>query len=139
MEKEHFKKLLMENRAMDVLSQGHIMEIFRDDLDKAGFIDSRRLRWKENDQMARLAGRLIIIHTPPTRSKKRVMFLTMEDEEGLFDLTVFEDIQRKYAKKIMSHSILLIEGQINRFGLRGISVVVKKVWSLKEFYQKPSV
>ena len=29
---------------------------------------------------------LILVHTPPTKSGKRVMFLTLEDEMGLFEV-----------------------------------------------------
>ncbi len=115
-------------------SQGHILAPFRQDLAKAGFITSGALRWKEHESMVKLADRVILIHTPPTKSKKRVMFLTLEDEEGLFDLTVFEDVQERYARKILSNPILLVEGQVNRFGLRGVSVVVERVWRVKEFY-----
>lgn len=136
MDKETLKSLLLEARVMDVSSQGHILEAFRSDLAKAGFITSVALRWKEHDTMVRLAGEVILIHTPPTKSKKRVMFLTLEDEEGLFDLTVFEDVQQRYAKKILSNPVLLVEGQVNRFGIRGVSVVVKRVWTVREFYQE---
>jgi len=129
------KALLLEARVMDVSSQGHILEAFRSDLAKAGFITSATLRWKEHDAMVRLAGEVILIHTPPTKSKKRVMFLTLEDEEGLFDLTVFEDVQKRCARNILSNPVLLIEGQVNRFGIREVSVVVERVWPVKELYQ----
>lgn len=135
MDKETLKRLLLEAQVLDVSSQGHILEAFRSDLEKAGFITSATLRWKEHDTIVRLAGQVILIHTPPTKSKKRVMFLTLEDEEGLFDLTVFEDVQERYARKILSNPILLVEGQVNRFGIRGVSVVVKRVWTVKELYQ----
>lgn len=136
MDEEKLRGLLLEARVMDVSSQGHILEAFRSDLEKAGFITSATLRWKEHDTIVRLAGEVILIHTPPTKSKKRVMFLTLEDEEGLFDLTVFEDVQKRYARKILSNPMLLIEGQVNRFGIRGVSVVVKRVWTVREFYQE---
>ncbi len=136
MDKESLRNLLRELRVMEVSSQGHILEPFRDDLTRAGFIVSSTLRWKEDRSTVKLGGKVILIHTPPTRSKKRVMFLTMEDEQGLFDLTVFEDAQKGYAKKIRSHPLLLIEGQVNRFGLRGVSVVVRRVWTINEFYRR---
>lgn len=135
MDKEKLKGLLLEARVMGVSSQGHILEAFRVDLSRAGFITSGALRWKEHESTVKLAGRVILIHTPPTKSKKRVMFLTLEDEEGLSDLTVFANVQQTYAKKILSNPILLVEGQVNRVGLRGVSVVVKRVWTVREFHQ----
>ncbi|MBW1770285.1 MAG: hypothetical protein JRJ17_03835 [Deltaproteobacteria bacterium] len=107
---------LTESDLMKVFASIHIMVPFWEDLEKHGFIKSTTLKWKSNGSMVRIAGRVIIIHTPPTKSGKRVMFLTLEDEDGLFDLTVFEDVHTRYAKKILASSVLLVEGVLNRFG-----------------------
>jgi DNA polymerase III alpha subunit len=128
------KELLNEMALMEVSSKGHIIEPFRDDLKKAGFVTSDGIKWKEHGSWIKAAGRTIIIHTPPTKSGKRVMFLTLEDEKGLFDLTVFEDVQRRYAKKILANAVLITEGSVNRFGLRGVCVVAKRILTIEEFY-----
>jgi len=62
--------------------------------------------------------------------------LTLEDEEGVFDLTVFEDVHARYAKKILASTVLLVEGVMHRFGLRGVSMVAKRFWTLREFYAR---
>jgi len=62
--------------------------------------------------------------------------LTLEDEEGVFDLTVFEDVHARYAKKILSSTVLLVEGVMHRFGLRGVSIVARRFWTLREFYAR---
>jgi DNA polymerase III alpha subunit len=122
---------LTESDLMQVTASTHIMAAFREDLEKCGFVKSTSLKWKADGSMIKTAGRVIIIHTPPTRSRKRVMFLTLEDEDGLFDLTVFEDVQARYAKKILASAVLLTEGVLNRFGLRGVSIVARRFWTLK--------
>ncbi|MDY6951422.1 MAG: OB-fold nucleic acid binding domain-containing protein, partial [Thermodesulfobacteriota bacterium] len=116
----------------------HIMAPFREDLKEKGFVQSTALKWKPHGDLVKTAGRVIIIHTPPTRSGKRVLFLTLEDEEGLFDLTVFENVLARCAKKVLSSTVLLVEGVINRFGLRGVSIVARRFWTLKQFYEGPS-
>jgi DNA polymerase III alpha subunit len=45
--------------------------------------------------IVRVSGMVIIVHTPPTKSGKRVMFLTLEDETGLFDVVVFSKMGRR--------------------------------------------
>ena len=127
---------LTESDLMQVSASTHVMAPFREDLKRCGFIQSAALKWKSHGSRIKTAGRVIIIHTPPTRSGKRVMFLTLEDEEGLFDLTVFEDVHARYAKKILASSALLVEGVLNRFGLRGVSIVARRFWTLKEFYER---
>jgi len=129
---------LTESDLMQVSVSTHIMAPFREDLQKCGFIKSTALKWKADGSVIKTAGRVIIIHTPPTKNGKRVMFLTLEDEEGLFDLTVFEDVQVRYAKKILASAVLLVEGVLNRFGLRGVSVVARRFWTLREFYERAS-
>jgi error-prone DNA polymerase len=136
MDRKDLDLFLTESDLIEVCASTHIMAPFRDDLQRHGFIKSTTLKWKPHGSMIRTAGRVIIIHTPPTKSGKRVMFLTMEDEGGLFDLTVFEDVGTRYAKKILASSVLLVEGVLNRFGLRGVSIVAKRFWTLREFYER---
>lgn len=134
MDRKSLDLFLTESDLMQVTASTHVMVPFRDDLERRGLIKSTALKWKSHGHMVRTAGRVIIIHTPPTRSGKRVMFLTLEDEDGLFDVTVFQDVQARYAKKILSSTVLLVEGVLNRFGLRGISVLARRFWTLREFY-----
>ncbi|OEU55085.1 MAG: hypothetical protein BA868_02845 [Desulfobacterales bacterium C00003106] len=134
MDNELLQKLLKEMAFMEVSFRGHIIEPFREDLKQAGFVTSDGIRWKEHGSWVRSAGKTIIIHTPPTRSGKRVMFLTLEDEKGLFDLTVFEHVQRQHSKKILANPVLITEGHVNRFGLRGVCIVAKRILTIKEFY-----
>ena len=136
MDKQELDLFLTESELMQVSASTHIMAPFREDLKKYDFIQSTALKWKSHGSKLKTAGRVIIIHTPPTKSGKRVMFLTLEDEDGLFDLTVFEDVHTRYAKKILASSVLLVEGVLNRFGLRGISIVARRFWTLREFYER---
>ena len=127
---------LTESDLIQVSASTHIMASFREDLEKCGFIKSTSLKWKADRDMIKTAGRVIIIHTSSTKSGKRVMFLTLEDEDGLFDLTVFEDVQVRYAKKILASAVLLVEGVLNRSGLRGVSIVARRFWTIREFYER---
>jgi len=33
-------------------------------------------------------------------------------------------------------TVLLVEGVLNHFGLRGVSIVVRRFWTLREFYER---
>jgi DNA polymerase III alpha subunit len=136
MDRKDLDLSLTESDVMEISASIHIMAPFREDLKKYGFIQSTALKWKPHGSLVKTAGRVIIIHTPPTKSGKRVMFLTLEDEDGLLDLTVFEDVQARYAKKILDSAVLLVEGVMNRFGLRGVSIVARRFWTMKGFYER---
>ena len=136
MDRQGLTLFLTESEVMQTCISTHILTPFREDLQKHEFTQSTGLKWKSHGDGLKTAGRVIIIHTPPTKSGRRVMFLTLEDEEGLFDLTVFEDVRARYAQKILASTVLLVEGTIHRFGLRGVSIVARRFWTLREFYAK---
>jgi len=56
------------------------------------------------------------------------MFITLEDETGLFDVVVFERTLDKYAKLIIQSEVLTIEGRLQRQGVSGksMSIVMEK-------------
>ncbi len=62
------------------------------------------------------------------------MFLTLEDETGLWDAVVFSKAQQDFARAIYTSELLTIEGRLQRQGGYGvsISIIVEKVilyWS----------
>ena len=77
-----------------------------------------------NGSKVRVSGMVIIVHTPPTKSGKRVMFLTLEDEMGLLDVVVFSKAQTRFAKIILTSEVLTVGGRLQRQGERGISISV---------------
>ncbi|MDR1851988.1 MAG: DNA polymerase III subunit alpha [Propionibacteriaceae bacterium] len=79
-----------------------------------------------------VAGVKVATQTPPVRSGKRVVFLTLDDSTGLVDCTFFQDVQQKYATTVFGSWQLLVEGEIRRTGKRGISILAKRAWSLDE-------
>lgn len=85
---------------------------------------------KHNGEKVTVAGIIISRQTPPTRSGKRIIFMTMQDETGLVDVTVFPDIQDKYAKTIYRSSLLKVDGVVRKTGARGFSITAQRVFAL---------
>lgn len=77
-----------------------------------------------------VGGVVISRQTPPTRSGKRIIFLTLHDESGLVDVTVFPDIQEKYAKTVYRSSALRITGTVRKTGAAGFSLTAQKIEKL---------
>jgi DNA polymerase III alpha subunit len=67
---------------------------------------------------------VIIVHTPPTKPGKRVMFLTLEDEMGLLDVVVFPKTQSRFAKLILTSEVLTLEGKLQRKGPGGLAISI---------------
>ena len=73
--------------------------------------------------------------TPPVRSGRRVVFLTVDDSTGPVDATFFEDVQGPYAATIFHSWLLLVRGTIRRAGPRGVSVLASGAWELSTLWE----
>jgi DNA polymerase III alpha subunit len=122
-------KVFDEAASMSVFCHDHPLTAFRAMLATEGIVTARDLRRIPSNSRVRVTGVLVIVHTPPTRSGKRVMFVTMEDETGLMDLVLFPKAQKDCAKPALTSEILTVEGKLQRTGKNGrsISIVVEKV------------
>lgn len=87
-----------EAASMSVFCKDHPLAVFRQRLAAAGIVRAGDLRRIRSNSRVRVTGVLVIVHTPPTRSGKRVMFITIEDETGIMDLVMFPNAAEKMGK-----------------------------------------
>ena len=83
-----------------------------------------------------VAGVKVATQTPPIRSGRRVVFLTLDDSTGPVDATFFEDVQGPYAATAFHSWLLLVRGRLRRTGQRGVSLRATGAWELTELWQK---
>jgi DNA polymerase III alpha subunit len=127
-------KAYNEAGSMSVFCHGHPLEVLRPKLAAQGIVTAMDLRRILSGRRVRITGILVIVHTPPTKSGKRVMFITMEDETGLMDVVAFPKAQAGFARDILTSEVLTVEGRLQRLGKHGlsISIIMEKVirrWS----------
>ena len=77
-----------------------------------------------------VAGVKVATQTPPVRSGRRVVFVTLDDSTGPLDATFFEDAQAGCASTIFHSWLLVIRGAVRRTGRRGISINATGCWDL---------
>lgn len=121
-------KTYREAVSMTVFCTSHPLVPLRNILKKQNIITAGQLRRLPHNSKVRVSGMVIIVHTPPTKSGQRVMFLTLEDETGLFDVVVFARTQERFARTILQSEVLTLEGRLHRQGKLGksISVVMER-------------
>lgn len=127
-------KAYNEAGSMSVFCHGHPLEALRPKLAAQRIVTAMDLRRIPSGRRVRITGILVIVHTPPTKSGKRVMFITMEDETGLMDVVAFPKAQAGFARDILTSEVLTVEGRLQRLGKHGlsISIIMEKVirrWS----------
>jgi error-prone DNA polymerase len=81
-----------------------------------------------------VAGVKVATQTPPIRSGKRVVFVTLDDARGPIDATFFEDAQGPYAATLFHSWLLVIRGHVRRTGPRGVSMRATGCWELPELH-----
>jgi error-prone DNA polymerase len=72
--------------------------------------------------------------TPPIRSGRRVVFLTLDDATGPVDATFFEDAQGPYAATVFHSWLLVVRGELRRTGRRGVSLRATGCWELPALF-----
>ncbi|MGI6550103.1 MAG: DNA polymerase III subunit alpha [Syntrophomonadales bacterium] len=122
------EKHLMESEILGIATGDHIMARVRNDLTSRGFASTRELSTLPEGKWVKVAGILFRPHRPPTRSGRVTVFMSLEDEFGLVDVTVFEDVYQKYGNCIFSPQTgpLVVEGVLQRRGNLE-TIIAKKI------------
>ena len=124
----------IEHLNMDI--SHHRIEFYSNFLNEIGAVRSSDLLKQRSKSQVLVAGVKVALQTPPVRSGKRVMFLTLDDGFGCSDATFFEDTQKSYASTLLNSQLLLVRGEIRRTGPRGVSLRATGAWGLLDAYEK---
>ncbi|MEY2635120.1 MAG: hypothetical protein RIS75_1060, partial [Actinomycetota bacterium] len=108
----------------------HVMDFYEPFLNEMFITRSRDLLSCRSKQEVLIAGVKVSTQTPPVRSGRRVIFLTLDDGTGPLDATFFEDAQGDYAHTLFQSWTLVVRGVIRRTGPRGVSIRATGCWDL---------
>jgi len=122
---------------LDVLgldASRHVVDFYAPLLDALGVTRSRDLLRRRSKAEVLVAGVKVATQTPPVRSGRRVVFLTLDDATGPVDATFFEDAQGPYAATVFHSWLLVVRGEVRRTGPRGISIRATGAWELSSLW-----
>jgi error-prone DNA polymerase len=108
----------------------HVIDSYAPFLDALGVTRSRDLLTRRSKAELLVAGVKVATQTPPIRSGRRVIFLTLDDATGPVDATFFEDAQGPYAATVFHSWLLVVRGELRRTGYRGVSLRATGCWEL---------
>ncbi|MBA2508162.1 MAG: DNA polymerase III subunit alpha [Nocardioidaceae bacterium] len=108
----------------------HVVDFYTPLLDALGVTRSAQLLTRRTRSTLLIAGVKVATQTPPIRSGRRVVFLTLDDATGPVDATFFEDVQGPYAATVFHSWLLLVRGELRRTGPRGVSLRATGCWDL---------
>jgi error-prone DNA polymerase len=118
---------------LDVLgldASRHVLDFYVPLLDTLGVVRARDVLAHRSRSELLIAGVKVATQTPPIRTGRRVVFLTLDDATGPVDATFFEDAQGPYAATVFHSWLLVVRGVLRRTGPRGVSLRATGAWEL---------
>jgi error-prone DNA polymerase len=113
----------------------HVVDFYEPFLAALGATRAPDLVRRRSQAEVFVAGVKVATQTPPIRSGKRVVFVTLDDARGPVDATFFEDAQGPYAATLFHSWLLVIRGHVRRTGPRGVSLRATGCWELTELHE----
>ncbi|MGP5390272.1 DNA polymerase III subunit alpha [Glutamicibacter arilaitensis] len=123
---------------LDVLStevDGHVMDLYRPMLDDLGITRACDLLDLRSGTEVLVAGVRVATQTPPMRSGKRTVFISLDDGTGCIDTAFFEEAQQQAASGLFTARTMTIRGRTRRTGERGVSVQAEEAYDLSQAWQ----
>ncbi|MEW6033018.1 MAG: DNA polymerase III subunit alpha [Bacillota bacterium] len=132
------EKMLHEYDILGFSPESHLLAYLRPRLERSGFLSSADLGRAPAGRRVRVAGLTVRPHRPPTRSGRTVVFLSLEDEKGLIDVTVFDRVYQRYGRLLFADPSppLAVEGTVERRG-RAVTVVARRIETLAAALDPP--
>ncbi len=113
----------------------HVIGFYRPFLSAIGAVPAGELLGCRSGAEVLVAGVKVATQTPPIRSGRRVIFVTLDDGTGCTDSTFFEDVQGPYAATVFHSWLLVIRGVLRRTGPRGVSLRATGAWELPALHE----
>jgi error-prone DNA polymerase len=114
----------------------HVLDQYRPMLDEMGVVNSSELVGLRNKSDVLVAGVRVATQTPPMRSGKRVVFITLDDGQGCADATFFDEAQARCSHILFNTKLVIIGGKTRRTGVNGVSIMAENAWDLKELWNQ---
>jgi error-prone DNA polymerase len=108
----------------------HVLDFYAPMLAELEVTRTRDVQGRRNRAELLVAGVKVATQTPPIRTGRRVVFLTLDDSTGPIDATFFEDAQGPYAGTVFHSWLLVVRGVLRKTGARGISLRATGAWEL---------
>jgi error-prone DNA polymerase len=113
----------------------HVVDFYRPFLAAIGAVPAGELLSSRSGAEVLVAGVKVATQTPPIRSGRRVVFVTLDDGTGCTDSTFFEDAQGPYASTVFHSWLLVVRGVLRRTGPRGVSLRATGAWELPALHE----
>ncbi|NDD25927.1 MAG: hypothetical protein EB103_03515 [Actinobacteria bacterium] len=135
-EPSNAEKVANELELLNMDLTEHVIEKYRPMLDELGVVYANELLEIRNKTNVLVAGIRVATQTPPMRSGKRVVFISLDDGSGCSDATFFDEAQKRCSHILFNTRLMLIGGKVRRTGAKGVSIMAENAWRLDELWEQ---
>ena len=135
-EPSNSEKVANELELLNMDLTEHVIEKYRPMLDELGVVYANELLEIRNKTNVLVSGIRVATQTPPMRSGKRVVFISLDDGSGCSDATFFDEAQQRCSHVLFNTRLLLVGGKIRRTGAKGVSIMAENAWRLDELWEQ---
>lgn len=114
----------------------HQLSKYQPMLEQMGVVWASELSTLRGNTEVLVAGVRIATQSPPMRSGKRVVFISLDDGTGCSDATFFDQAQARCSHLLFNNRTLLISGKLRRTGTNGVSIMAENAWDLNQLFQE---
>ncbi|MFL5296038.1 MAG: error-prone DNA polymerase [Phenylobacterium sp.] len=104
------KEVAEDYRTTSLSLKRHPVSFFRGDLDRMRVIPCQGLKGLRNGRQVSVGGLVLVRQRPGTA--KGVVFLTLEDETGIANVVVWNDVFEANRRLVMGASFLVVHGKV---------------------------
>lgn len=123
------EEVVADYRTVGLTLRKHPVSFMRPSLERLRVFASAELPFLNNDTFVKVAGLVLIRQQPGTA--KGIRFITLEDETGIVNLIVRQEIWNRYRRMAVRASSLLATGRLQIHGII-IHVLVSKLEDLSQ-------
>jgi error-prone DNA polymerase len=121
--------VVQDYAATSLSLKAHPVSFVREKLQQLHIISTNELTMLQDGDAVKVAGLVLVRQRPGTASG--ICFITIEDETGIANLVVFQNLFEKFRKEILQSRLLMVEGKLQREG-EVIHVIVKRCYNLSK-------
>ena len=127
-------KHVVQDYAATALSlKAHPVSFVREKLQQLHILSTSQLAAAKDGQPVKVAGLVLVRQRPGTAGG--ICFMTIEDETGVANLVIFQNLFDKYRKEILQSRLIMAEGQLQVQG-EVIHVIVKHCYDFSKLLRK---
>src|SRR6266496_248164 len=121
--------VVQDYAATSLSIKAHPVIFVREKLQQLHILSTKELASLCDGDLVKVAGLVLVRQRPGTAGG--ICFITIEDETGVANLVVFQNLFNKYKKEILQSRLLMVEGKLQREG-EVIHVIVKGCYDLSK-------